>query len=205
MILNLKHRLSFSLQNVQATYLQNCGINRWLMFYTSGIVGTGSIGAAAFLAAATGRSSPALAAMAIKYSMQVSWALIWVSLVTKVDEALAWLQWCICCLLPLPIMPLTSVDAVSTFPLQMVRSFTDTETMAVSVERVCEYADLEPEEPQQQGRRQPEFRVEPTWPALGRVVRHSLYDAIVAQMSVGPNAIIVCMAAAGVTRRQPAV
>ena len=41
------------------------------MFYTSGVVGTGSIGAAAFLAAATGRTSPALAAMAIKYSMQV--------------------------------------------------------------------------------------------------------------------------------------
>jgi ABC-type multidrug transport system fused ATPase/permease subunit len=55
----------------------NCGINRWLMFWTTGAVGTASIGAAAFLAAATGRASPGLAAMAIKYSMQVSWALIW--------------------------------------------------------------------------------------------------------------------------------
>ena len=60
-------------KNVQASYLMNCGINRWLMFWTSGAVGTGSIGVAAFLAAATGRASPGLAAMAIKYSMQVSW------------------------------------------------------------------------------------------------------------------------------------
>ena len=41
-------------KNVQASYLMNCGINRWLMFWTTGVVGTASIGAAAFLAASTG-------------------------------------------------------------------------------------------------------------------------------------------------------
>ena len=111
-------------KNVQASYLMNCGINRWLMFWTTGAVGTCSIGAAAFIAAATGRGSPGLAAMAIKYSMQVSWALIW-----------------------------------------LVRAFTDTETQAVSVERVIEYAKLKPEEDADS------LRVTPSssWPHEGRV------------------------------------
>lgn len=115
-------------KNVQASYLMNCGINRWLMFWTTGAVGTASIGAAAFLAAATGRASPGLAAMAIKYAMQVSWALIW-----------------------------------------LVRAFTDTETQAVSVERIVEYATLEPEEDYTP--RALAVRASPpaSWPSAGRV------------------------------------
>ena len=42
-------------RNVQASYLMNCGINRWLMFYTQGMIGTISLGITAVLAAATGQ------------------------------------------------------------------------------------------------------------------------------------------------------
>ena len=111
-------------KNVQASYLMNCGINRWLMFWTTGAVGTASIGAAAFIATATGRASPGLAAMAIKYSMSVSWALIW-----------------------------------------LVRAFTDTETQAVSVERVIEYAKLQPEEEPTALQLTPSI----SWPHAGKV------------------------------------
>ena len=64
-------------RNVQASYLMNCGINRWLMLNTQGMIGPLTTGITAVLAAATGQASPGLAAMAIKYSMQVSWSLMW--------------------------------------------------------------------------------------------------------------------------------
>ena len=44
-------------RNVQASYLMNCGINRWLMFYTQGMIGTISLGITAVLAAATRQPS----------------------------------------------------------------------------------------------------------------------------------------------------